>query len=143
MMGFVDTLVCVHEEGSWTHRIRHLKSEAAVKHRRRTIQERRAIVEETLLPGASVSRVARRHDVNANQVFYWRKRYREGQLGGDTATRLLPVKVANDPSIEAVKEDNFLPRTGTLEIKLSKGTLRIAGTVDVMTLRVVIGCLVG
>jgi len=32
----------------------------------------------TLLPGASVSRVARRHDVNANQVFYWRKLYREG-----------------------------------------------------------------
>jgi Transposase len=31
------------------------------------------MVEETLLPEASVSRVARRHDVNANQVFYWRK----------------------------------------------------------------------
>jgi len=46
-----------------------------------TIEERRAIVEETWLPGASVSRVARRHDVNANQVFYWRKLYREGQLG--------------------------------------------------------------
>ena len=114
-----------------------------IKHRRRTIQERRAIVEETLLPGASVSRVARRHDVNANQVFYWRKRYREGQLGGDTATSLLPVKVANERASEAVQEDNFLPRTGTLEIKLSKGTLRIAGTVDVATLRVVIGCLVG
>jgi len=114
-----------------------------VKHRRRTIQERRAIVEETLLPGASVSRVARRHDVNANQVFYWRKRYREGQLGGDTATNLLPVKVANERATEAVQKDNFLPRTGTLEIKLSKGTLRIAGTVDVATLRVAIGCLVG
>ena len=100
-------------------------------------------MEETLLPGASVSRVARRHDVNANQVFYWRKRYREGQLGGDTATSLLPVKVANERATEAVQEDNFLPRTGTLEIKLSKGTLRIAGTVDVATLRVAIGCLVG
>jgi hypothetical protein len=32
-------------------------------------------VEETLVPGASVSRVARRHDVNANQVFHWRKLY--------------------------------------------------------------------
>jgi transposase-like protein len=53
-----------------------------VKHPRRSIQERRAIVEETLLPGASVSRVARRHDVNANQVFHWRKLYREGRLGG-------------------------------------------------------------
>jgi transposase len=113
-----------------------------IKHRRRTIQERRAIVEETLLPGASVSRVARRHDVNANQVFHWRKIYWEGQLGGGTATQLLPVKVANDRSSEAVKEEDFLVRSGTLEIKLSKGTLRIAGAVDVAALRAAIECMV-
>jgi transposase len=113
------------------------------KKRRRTIRERREIVEETLLPGASVSRVARRHDVNANQVFYWRKLYREGQLGSSADTQLLPVKVANDRSIEAAKDDDFLPRSGTMEIKLSKGTLRVFGTVDVMALRAVIGCLVG
>jgi transposase len=51
---------------------------AGAKKRRRTVRERREIVEETLLPGASVSRVARRHDINANQVFYLRKLYREG-----------------------------------------------------------------
>jgi transposase len=96
-----------------------------------------------MLPGASVSRVARRHDVNANQVFYWRKLYREGQLGSRTDAQLVPVKVANDRSVAAVKEDDFLLRSGTLEIKLSKGTLRIFGTVDVMTLRAVIECLVG
>jgi transposase len=44
----------------------------------RTKQERRQIVEETLQPGASVSVVARAHDVNANQVFHWRKQYGEG-----------------------------------------------------------------
>ena len=36
--------------------------------------------------GASVARVARRHGVNANQVFYWRKQYREGRLGSVRAT---------------------------------------------------------
>jgi len=113
------------------------------KKRRRTIRERREIVEETLLPGASVSRVARRHDVNANQVFYWRKLYREGQLGNSADTQLVPVKVANDRSVETAKDDDFLPRSGTLEIKLSKGTLRIFGTVDVVALRAVIECLVG
>ena len=113
------------------------------KHRRRTLQERRAIVEETLLPGASVSRVARRHDVNANQVFYWRKLYREGWFGSRADTQLVPVKVASDRSVEAVKEDDFLPRSGTLEIKLSKGTLRVAGNVDVVALRTAIECLVG
>ena len=116
---------------------------AGAKKRRRTVNERREIVEETLLPGASVSRVARRHDVNANQVFYWRKLYREGQLGSRTATQLVSVKVANDRSAKAVKEDDFLPRAGTLEIKLAKGTLRIFGTVDVMALRAAIECLAG
>jgi len=35
--------------------------------------------------------VARRHEVNANQVFYWRKLYREGQLGTTIETTDLPV----------------------------------------------------
>jgi transposase-like protein len=40
---------------------------AKAKKRRRTIKEQRDIVEEALVPGASVARVARRHDVNANR----------------------------------------------------------------------------
>ena len=39
----------------------------------RSKQERRQIVEESLKQGASVALVARVHDVNANQVFKWRK----------------------------------------------------------------------
>jgi len=40
---------------------------------------KREIVAASLEPGSSVSLVARRYDVNANQVFAWRKRYRSGQ----------------------------------------------------------------
>jgi transposase len=112
------------------------------KKRRRTVRERREIVEETLLPGASVSKVARRHDVNANQVFYWRKMYREGQLESSAGTQLVAVKVAEDRSVEAAKEDDFLPHAG-LEIQLSKGRLRVFGSVDVLALRTAIECLVG
>ena len=106
----------------------------------RTEAERRAIVEETLVPGASVSRVARRRDVNANQVFRWRKLYSEGQLG--TTSNFLPVKIAKKPTLEARKENDLLPGSGTMEIQLSKGTLRIFGSVDVLTLRAVIESLV-
>lgn len=106
----------------------------------RTKAERRAIVEETLVPGASVSRVARRHDVNANQVFHWRQLYREGRL--DTTANFLPVRVTHERSVEAVRNDDFISQPGTVEIKLSKGTLRVVGAVDVMTLRTVIECLV-
>ena len=111
------------------------------RHRRRTIQERREIVEETLQAGASVSRVARRHDVNANQLFYWRKLYREGRLGSGTATRLLPVQVTDDRTREVVKRNDLVVGLGTMEIKLAKGTLRIAGPVDLMALRAVLECL--
>src|SRR5258705_4281542 len=38
---------------------------------------KREIVAATLVPGASVSVVARQYDVNANQVFGWRRRYRD------------------------------------------------------------------
>src|SRR5467141_4355274 len=65
--------------------------------RRRSVEEKRRIVEETLEAGASVARVARRHAVNANQVFYWRKKYREGRLGKGRSSTLLPVAVSDIP----------------------------------------------
>lgn len=96
------------------------------------------MVEETLLPGTSVSRVARRHDVNANQLFYWRKRYREGRLSGGTAAPLLPVKVSEGQPAEAATWDSPAVRSGTMEIKVSKGTIRITGSIDVAALRTVL-----
>jgi transposase len=62
--------------------------------RYRTDEEKRRIVEETLVAGASVSIVARRHDVNANQVFAWRRQHRRGELGGGkSVAALVPVGV--------------------------------------------------
>ncbi len=52
------------------------------RRRRRTAQEKIAIVQETLAPGAFVSAVVRRLGVIANQVFGWRKQYQEGSLTG-------------------------------------------------------------
>mgnify|MGYP001553382120 FL=1 len=40
--------------------------------RRRSKQERREIVKESLKPGVSVAQMARAHAVNANQIFHWR-----------------------------------------------------------------------
>ncbi len=50
------------------------------RRRRRSPQEKIAIVQETLQPGMTVSHVARLHGVNANQIFAWRKQYQEGSL---------------------------------------------------------------
>jgi transposase-like protein len=50
--------------------------------RRREYEEwfKAQVVEECHKPGASVSIVARRHDINANVLFRWRREYRLGIL---------------------------------------------------------------
>jgi transposase-like protein len=71
------------------------KSESlgAVPRQRRSIAEKRRILEETLVPGASVAKVARAHGVNANQVFGWRRLYLAGRLGEQKpGIKLLPVR---------------------------------------------------
>ena len=69
--------------------------------RRHSVEEKRRVVEETLEPGASVARVARSHGVNANQVFAWRRQYRQGLLErtNGEAAGLLPVRVVEAPTV--------------------------------------------
>src|SRR5271170_587943 len=110
--------------------------------RRRSVEEKHRIVEETLAAGASVARVARRHAVNANQVFYWRKKYREGRLGQGQSSKLLPVTLSLSDST-CGKPASWSSAVGSLEIKLSKGTIRVAGNVDVVVLRTAIESLLG
>jgi transposase len=46
--------------------------------RTRSLDERKRIVEEAVAPGVSVAAVARRHGLNANLIFKWIRRSREG-----------------------------------------------------------------
>jgi transposase len=68
---------------------------------------KREIVAATMRPGASVSVVARQYDVNANQVFSWRRRY-GGQSdpspsspSSSSSSGLVPVTVSTEPESEA------------------------------------------
>src|SRR5512134_425634 len=63
--------------------------------RTRTNEEKRRIVEEALVPGVSVAAVARRHGVNANLLFGWRRLHKQGLLerAREPAVPLLPVQV--------------------------------------------------
>jgi len=99
---------------------------------------KRSIVEETLQPGASVARIARKHGINANQVFLWRKAYREGLLPEPKPT-LLPVTIAplaaTDPLAEPISGS---PATGHLTIEFGQIRLRIEGRPDPEVLRLVL-----
>ena len=60
---------------------------------------KREIVAASLEPGSSVSVVARQYDVNANQVFSWRKRYRDAPPAPSdpSASQLMPVVITAEP----------------------------------------------
>jgi transposase len=56
-----------------------------------TVEQKRELVEETMRPGASVSVVAQRHDVNANLLFTWRRQMHEGRLAAPATAAIEPI----------------------------------------------------
>ena len=98
---------------------------------------KREIVAASLVPGASVSRVARRYDVNANQVFAWRRRYRD--VASEPAElRLLPVTVTPDHSRGTTPAD----ASELIEIVLTGGyRVRVGKGAQASTLRLVLDVL--
>ena len=125
------------------------KSESlgAAPRQRRSIAEKRRIVEETLVEGASVARVARAHDINANQVFGWRRLYQAGRLGDrKPAMKLLPVRVSESlTSPLPVRGSADFPnvKAGTIHIELRQAQVRIEGNADAALVRVLLECLRG
>jgi len=109
------------------------------RRRFRTVEEKRRIVEEALEPGASVARVARAHGVNANQLFAWRQLYLQGQLepANREAPGLLAVRVMRGAR-EAARRRNAPAGCGTIQIELTKGTVRIVGMPDPTSLHTVL-----
>jgi transposase len=98
---------------------------------------KREIVAASLARGSSVSIVARRYDVNANQVFAWRKRYR-GVSAEPAAFQLMPVTVTPDRPVERAPA---LVRE-LIEIELAGGyRVRVGNGVKASALRLVLDAL--
>ena len=98
---------------------------------------KRSIVAETLQPGASVARIARKHGINANQVFLWRKAYREGLLP-ESGSALLPVTVTPSMAADRLPTPSCPADTGCLTIDCGQIRVRIEGRPDPETLRLVL-----
>jgi len=112
------------------------RSSNGSKRRQWTRALKRRIVAETLEPGASVSIVARRHDVNANQLFKWRREMAPEQPpAAEQSITMLPVAIAP----EASEPRPRARRSGTIEITLAGGArVCVRGEVSSETLRQVI-----
>lgn len=123
----------------------------------RTNEEKRRIVAEALVPGASVAAVARKHGVNANLLFGWRRLHKRGLLEHCrepaslcpvtiTTPTVLPdrtsrpiraVQVAKRPAVPAIGP-------GHIEIELPGNVrvrVRVHGRVEVGALSAVLAAL--
>jgi transposase len=96
---------------------------------RRSVAEKRRIVESTLVSGAGVALVARAHGVNANQVFKWRREYERGGLANSSPpSSLLPVVLSGC--------DSPLRTSASIRIELpGRVLISIEGVADPTLLR--------
>jgi transposase len=95
-------------------------------HRRRTWSkdEKRRIVAESRAPGASVAIVARRHGINANLLFTWRRQLGASSTETREAANIVPVVVAS----ERLPADSPVSgASGRIEIVLAAGERVIVG----------------
>jgi transposase len=85
------------------------------RRRRWSVEDKLRIVAETREPGATLSRVARRHDVNTNLLYTWRRMAEGRPVRPATRAQLVPVRIATAAPAGG-------PVAGRIEIGLPDGT---------------------
>lgn len=121
-------------------------SSTATSRRRYPIEYKRQVVQESMVNGASIARVALAHGINANQLHNWRWQYRRGDFGSTTqGPILLPVQIQAAPAshnspVQAIGgQDDAI--AGDIELMFSTVRVVIRGAPDQATLRCVIDAL--
>lgn len=112
----------------------------------RSVEQKRQMVQETLAPGASVAIIARRHGVNANQLFSWRRQYRRGVLElvnapGSEESALVPIAVAPIDGAQGrrVQAADEAQNSGRIDIEFSGGRrVSVWGRADLETLSAIV-----
>lgn len=133
---------------SISHHIRHdvtpragfRRFEVITGERRRrgwTIDEKLAIVAESFSTTTSISDVARRHQINRNQLFQWRAQFRRGELGGPAIASFVPVTMVEDCELASAPPPvSSLPTAApVIEVVIGLATVRVPPEVDDATLR--------
>lgn len=119
-----------------------------VERRRRWSAEAKArLVEETLVPGAVVSEVARRHGVSQSLLFTWRRQARAEAPSEGAGSILLPVEIASSAATTSdahcrAAGSHRRRAAGMIEIELGSGKrVRVDNEVDADALRRVLSVL--
>jgi transposase len=112
-------------------------------------EDKARIVAEIVTSGDSVSGVARRHGLSPQQLFGWRRRLRESQVGCSEADGLQFVPAVVDVASSAstarrqrnVPPCRAEPGAGTIEVEIDGVTIRVGRGADVKTVRAVLRAL--
>jgi transposase len=91
------------------------------------------IVEESMDPAVSVSAVARRHGLNPNQLFTWRRRLRE-QIAARRADAAAATTLGSDDGAAS-------PGSSTIEVETADARIRVDASVDEAALARVVSAL--
>jgi transposase len=105
--------------------------------RKRSKDEKRQIVEESLESGMTVVSVAGKYGVRPGQIFEWRRAYKEGRLAAEgNAPKLLPVRIS-----AVSRPVRPASAAGSIYIELPNARIEIHGAADPVSLGIVLECL--
>ena len=99
---------------------------SAERRRRWSAAEKVAIVHETYQPGMTVSLVARKHGINPNQVFHWRKLERVGALTAVEAGATVVPATELEAARLQIRELQRLLGKKSFEVELLKEAVEVA-----------------
>lgn len=97
----------------------------ALGRRRWSAEAKARIVAESLVPGAVISEVARRHDLLPQQLFAWRHQARQGRLALPAEELSFVPMLAAAPEVQAAA-----PSEATIEVVLGGAVVRVPPGVD-------------
>ena len=101
-------------------------------YRQHSIEFKRAVVEKSLVEGTSVSRLAREFNINANQLFTWRRQFADQQSDvAGTASQLVPVTLLKS---SGDRDECATQAAGVILLTVGSAQLRLEGGVDSATL---------
>jgi transposase len=94
--------------------------------RRSSPEQKLAMVRESLEPAQSVSVVARRNGINANQLFLWRKLYQDGSLSAVSAGEAVVPACELSDALKQIRELQRMLSKKTMEAVILKEAVEIA-----------------
>jgi transposase len=115
------------------------------RRRRWSDTDKQQILQETLVPGATVVGVAKRHGIGTGQIYTWRRQALAGAVGGFMPVTVSEEEIRPDASAEPAlpaPRSAASPRCGVIEIVLANGIrLKVGNDVNGGALRCVLAAL--